>query len=73
MYRRRTSASDIDAVITEGVAMRAARYYDRGDIRIEDIAEPEVVPGTVGIDVAWCGICLLNTTPSPRDLVGNLG
>ncbi|MCH5642248.1 2,3-butanediol dehydrogenase [Gordonia sp. ABSL49_1] len=37
--------------------MRAARYYDRGDIRIEDIAEPEVVPGTVGIDVAWCGIC----------------
>ncbi|GAB92956.1 2,3-butanediol dehydrogenase [Gordonia rhizosphera] len=37
--------------------MRAARYYDRGDIRIEDITEPEVVPGTVGIDVAWCGIC----------------
>lgn len=37
--------------------MRAARYYDRGDIRIEDIAEPEVGPGMVGIDVAWCGIC----------------
>ncbi|MGW0039081.1 2,3-butanediol dehydrogenase [Gordonia sp. NPDC003376] len=37
--------------------MRAARYYDRGDIRIEDIPEPEVAPGTVGIDVAWCGIC----------------
>lgn len=37
--------------------MRAARYYDRGDIRIEDIPEPEVGPGTVGIDVAWCGIC----------------
>ncbi|GAA1479980.1 2,3-butanediol dehydrogenase [Gordonia sinesedis] len=37
--------------------MRAARYYDRGDVRIEDIAEPDVGPGMVGIDVAWCGIC----------------
>jgi (R,R)-butanediol dehydrogenase/meso-butanediol dehydrogenase/diacetyl reductase len=37
--------------------MRAARYYDRGDIRIEEIPEPTVQPGTVGIDVAWCGIC----------------
>lgn len=37
--------------------MRAARYYDRKDIRIEDIPEPELKPGTVGIDVAWCGIC----------------
>lgn len=37
--------------------MRAARYYDRNDIRIEDIAEPELKPGTVAIDVAWCGIC----------------
>ncbi|MBD7996363.1 2,3-butanediol dehydrogenase [Arthrobacter sp. Sa2CUA1] len=37
--------------------MKAARYYDRGDIRIDDVPEPEVAPGTVGIDVAWCGIC----------------
>lgn len=37
--------------------MRAARYYGRGDIRIDEIPEPEVGPGTVGIDVAWCGIC----------------
>ncbi|MCH2000964.1 2,3-butanediol dehydrogenase [Acinetobacter seifertii] len=37
--------------------MKAARFYDRGDIRIEDIPEPEVSPGTVGIKVAWCGIC----------------
>lgn len=37
--------------------MRAARYYDRGDIRIEEIDAPEVRPGTVAIDVAWCGIC----------------
>ncbi|QUX95772.1 butanediol dehydrogenase [Marinomonas sp. CT5] len=37
--------------------MKAARFYDKGDIRIEDIPEPSVEPGTVGIDVAWCGIC----------------
>ncbi|WP_139417436.1 2,3-butanediol dehydrogenase [Agromyces laixinhei] len=37
--------------------MKAARYYDRKDIRIEDIPEPELRPGTVAIDVAWCGIC----------------
>lgn len=37
--------------------MRAARYYDQKDIRIEDIPEPELRPGTVAIDVAWCGIC----------------
>lgn len=37
--------------------MKAARYYDRGDIRIEDIPEPSVKPGEVGIDVAFCGIC----------------
>lgn len=37
--------------------MKAARYYARGDVRIEDIPEPTVEPGTVGIDVAYCGIC----------------
>ncbi|MEZ5211626.1 MULTISPECIES: 2,3-butanediol dehydrogenase [unclassified Gordonia (in: high G+C Gram-positive bacteria)] len=37
--------------------MRAARYYDRNDIRIEDIDEPVLQPGSVAIDVAWCGIC----------------
>ena len=37
--------------------MKAARYFDRGDIRIQDVPEPEVQLGTVGIDVAWCGIC----------------
>lgn len=37
--------------------MKAARYYDNHDIRIEDIPEPELKPGTVAIDVAWCGIC----------------
>lgn len=37
--------------------MRAARYYGRNDIRIDELSEPEVGPGMVGIDVAWCGIC----------------
>lgn len=37
--------------------MRAARYYDRKDIRIEDIEEPTLTEGHVAIDVAWCGIC----------------
>jgi len=37
--------------------MRAARYHDRGQIVVEEVAEPEVTPGTVGIQVAWCGIC----------------
>jgi (R,R)-butanediol dehydrogenase/meso-butanediol dehydrogenase/diacetyl reductase len=37
--------------------MRAARFHGRKDIRIEQIPEPVLRPGTVGIDVAWCGIC----------------
>lgn len=37
--------------------MRAARYYGNHDIRIEDVQEPTVAPGEVGVEVAWCGIC----------------
>lgn len=37
--------------------MKAARYYTAKDIRIEDIAEPTVGAGEVGVEVAWCGIC----------------
>ena len=33
--------------------MKAARFYDKGDIRIEDIPEPTVAPGTVGINWRW--------------------
>jgi len=35
--------------------MRAARFHGRGDIRIDEVPEPEVTPGTVKIE--WCGIC----------------
>lgn len=37
--------------------MKAARFHGPKDIRIEDIAEPDIRPGAVKIDVAWCGIC----------------
>lgn len=37
--------------------MKAARFHGRGDVRIEDIPEPELRAGAVKIDVAWCGIC----------------
>lgn len=37
--------------------MRAARFHARGDIRIDDIPEPATRPGTVKVEVEWCGIC----------------
>lgn len=37
--------------------MKAARFYDRNDIRIEEIEEPAPAEGEVLISVAWCGIC----------------
>ena len=37
--------------------MKAARFYGPGDIRIDDIPEPKTRPGTVMVEVEWCGIC----------------
>jgi (R,R)-butanediol dehydrogenase/meso-butanediol dehydrogenase/diacetyl reductase len=37
--------------------MKAARFYGRKDVRIENIEAPHVRAGTVRISVAWCGIC----------------
>ena len=37
--------------------MRAARFHGQHDVRIEDVPEPALAPGSVAIDVAWCGIC----------------
>jgi len=37
--------------------MKAARFYGPGDIRIEDVAEPQVRPGTVKVEVESAGIC----------------
>ncbi len=37
--------------------MKAARFYGPQDIKIKDVAVPELHPGAVMIDIAWCGIC----------------
>ncbi|MGB7980311.1 MAG: 2,3-butanediol dehydrogenase [Candidatus Nanopelagicales bacterium] len=37
--------------------MKAARFHGPQDIQIQDIPVPELRPGAVLIDIAWCGIC----------------
>lgn len=37
--------------------MRAALWYGKKDVRVENIEEPKVVSGSVKIKVKWCGIC----------------
>ena len=37
--------------------MKAARFHGPGDIRIDDVPEPQTGPGQVKVDVEWCGIC----------------
>jgi (R,R)-butanediol dehydrogenase/meso-butanediol dehydrogenase/diacetyl reductase len=37
--------------------MKAARWYNAKDIRVENIAEPQVSAGKVKIQVSWAGIC----------------
>ncbi|KAF2093006.1 GroES-like protein [Rhizodiscina lignyota] len=37
--------------------MRAARFYNQGDIRVEEVPEPRLSDGKVLVDVEWCGIC----------------
>jgi (R,R)-butanediol dehydrogenase/meso-butanediol dehydrogenase/diacetyl reductase len=37
--------------------VRAARFHGRGDIRVEEVADPQVGPGQVEVSVDWCGIC----------------
>lgn len=37
--------------------MKAVQYYGKKDVRIEDIPEPQLAPGTVKIKPAWTGIC----------------
>ncbi len=37
--------------------MKASRFYGRHDIRVDDIPEPQLEPGTVKIKVDWTGIC----------------
>jgi (R,R)-butanediol dehydrogenase/meso-butanediol dehydrogenase/diacetyl reductase len=37
--------------------VKAARFHARGDIRVDDVPEPATRPGTVKVEVEWCGIC----------------
>jgi (R,R)-butanediol dehydrogenase/meso-butanediol dehydrogenase/diacetyl reductase len=37
--------------------VRALRFHDRGDLRVEEVDEPGLRPGTVKVAVSWCGIC----------------
>ena len=37
--------------------MKAARWYNQHDIRVEETTEPTPQPGEVKIKVAWAGIC----------------
>jgi (R,R)-butanediol dehydrogenase/meso-butanediol dehydrogenase/diacetyl reductase len=37
--------------------VKAARYYGKEDIRIEEIEEPQIRPGTVKIAPAFNGVC----------------
>lgn len=37
--------------------MRALRFHGARDLRVEELADPEPVAGTVKVDVEWCGIC----------------
>ena len=37
--------------------MKALRYYGKNDVRVDEIPEPELKPGTVRIKPAFCGIC----------------
>jgi threonine dehydrogenase-like Zn-dependent dehydrogenase len=37
--------------------MRAARFHGRKDIRVDDVALPELTPGKALVEVEWCGIC----------------
>ncbi len=37
--------------------MKAARWYGQGDLRLDDVPEPQPGEGEVKIKVKWCGIC----------------
>lgn len=37
--------------------MKALRWHNQKDIRLENIEEPQVAQGKVKIKVKWCGIC----------------
>lgn len=41
----------------KGITMRALRLHGPRDLRLDDIPEPRLRPGTVKVKVEWAGIC----------------
>jgi (R,R)-butanediol dehydrogenase / meso-butanediol dehydrogenase / diacetyl reductase len=37
--------------------MKAAVFHGQRDLRVDDVQELEIRPGSVKIEVGWCGIC----------------
>ena len=37
--------------------MRALRWHAAHDVRLNDVAEPALLPGTAIVEVAFCGVC----------------
>jgi len=37
--------------------MKAARWHARGDMRVEEVSQPEPAPDELLLRVSWCGIC----------------
>lgn len=37
--------------------MKAALWYGRNDVRVENVEEPKTTKGTVKVKIKWCGIC----------------
>ena len=37
--------------------MKALRWHNQKDLRLENIEEPQALKGKVKLKVEWCGIC----------------
>lgn len=37
--------------------MKAARYYGKEDVRVEDVPIPEPEPNECLVEIEWAGIC----------------
>ena len=37
--------------------MKAAQFFGKGDVRVDDVAEPQPSDDEVLVEIEWCGIC----------------
>jgi len=42
--------------LREELGMKAALWYGKRDVRVEDVKEPKATKNNVKIRVKWCGI-----------------